>query len=157
MITVMAALALAQGTVGTLPPIPVGWRWYTNVRFGFAVCYPPELRPGPESENGDGRSFASRDGVEMTASGINNEDGASIDEEERDGEAELHPEVYRRRKANWLVYTGRKGSRVVWNKTVTGFDRFATVNISYPAAVARHYDPIVAQLSKCFRVGKPAF
>lgn len=39
-----------------------GWKRYSNTKYAYGVCYPPELVPQREADDGDGREFKSRDG-----------------------------------------------------------------------------------------------
>jgi hypothetical protein len=49
------------------------WKWYGNVRFHYAICYPENLLlPQGESENGDGQIFRGKDGARLTVYGRNN-------------------------------------------------------------------------------------
>jgi hypothetical protein len=66
----MAVLTLAlaeQATADTWTPIGAGWSRYTNERFGTVAEVPLHLfnLVEPPPENGDGRTYKSKDGAEL--------------------------------------------------------------------------------------------
>src|ERR1041385_1331675 len=49
------------------------WKMYTNARFQYSICYPPDLLvPQGEPENADGQKFLAKDGAKLIVFGRHN-------------------------------------------------------------------------------------
>jgi len=125
---------------------------YRNSRFGYAISYPEAfLIPQPESLNGDGRTFSSRDGsARLTCWGAVLPDGSDIQMlYQRD--LQTHPDItYKVRRLNWYVISGMKNHRIYYEKAIFGPDSYAAFLIEIPQSAKRTYVPIVARLSRTF-------
>jgi hypothetical protein len=114
------------------------------------------LRAASEAPNGDGRAFEAEDGARMIVYGTNNVEDASLPSF---ADPLARPDeriTYRAGRGGWIVRSGTRRDKVFWRKTFVSGDQFVTLAIDYPAARRRTYGPIVAPLSKCFAIGKPA-
>ena len=133
---------------------------YANVRFPFTIPYPKGLLiPGEESDNGDGLAFTSPDGqTVMTASGINNANDDTLQSEYRDElkgaskSGQPRHVTFKAIKKNWFVVSGTEGDKVFYQKTYLSDDQFMSFRIHYPASQRAKWDPIVAHISKQFKV-----
>jgi hypothetical protein len=131
------------------------WLTYTNVRYGYAMCYPAGvLRPQPEADSGDGRKFVGANGAELFVFGQWNVEDASLSDWATDevqsftGKRSLI--TYRAARPNWLVLSGTDGGRFdFYTKTIKRSDEFVMFQLKYPAAQTRVYRPIVDRLSHC--------
>ncbi|WP_313536495.1 hypothetical protein [Sphingomonas sp.] len=132
------------------------WAIYTNVRFGYSICYPPSvLRAQDEADNGDGRKFLGGNGATLRAFGQRNSESVSLAAWTA-GQAAFYAGkygkiTYRAGRGNWRVISGTTGSGVeFYLKAVRHDDAFVTFQIEYRAAEAATYRPIVQRLSQCF-------
>ncbi|OBU88223.1 hypothetical protein [Chromobacterium subtsugae] len=133
---------------------------YANVRFPFSIPYPKGLLiPGEEPDNGDGLAFTSPDGqTVMTASGINNANDDTLQSEYRDDlkrpseSGQPRKVAFKTIKKDWFVISGTEGDKIFYQKTYLVDDQFMTFDIRYPASQRAKWDPIVAHISKQFKV-----
>ena len=108
------------------------WPTYTNVRYGYAICYPSAvLRPQPEAANGDGRRFASRDGAELLVFGQWNPEDTELSDwatsEARIYTGDRGRVTYRIARGNWIVLSGTDGNGFeFYTKTFKRSDEFVT-------------------------------
>jgi hypothetical protein len=138
--------------LATMPAIPADWNYYTNPRFAFSICYPKRIfTPGREPDNGDGLSFAAKDGAKLSAWGGNDALDEGLAGERRKVESNFTKVTYRAQGSDWFVVSGTTGARIVYHKTFLSAGRFVSFDLSYPAGAATRYKPIVAQMQKCFR------
>lgn len=155
----LGLMAFALMVAAAAPAGAQSYKSYTNVRFAYAVCYPPFMTPQPEAPNGDGRVFGASDGGKLTVFGRNNPDGASLADTVRDDAADLLGRTgtvtYRAQKNNWAVFSGTTGSKLVYSKTFQRGDQFAIFELTYPHAAANRYKLVSEQLSRCFRLTAP--
>jgi hypothetical protein len=149
------------------PAADPGWQRYSNGRFGFSVCYPPELVPQGESDNGDGQTFKSRDGKvtvlayggfemlpEKGRSGLQQELGFALA-----GARDRHFSVgYQLVKPHFFVVSGASPAGMVWyRRTQEIQDRAVTLDFEYPAAARAQMDPLVVKMTGCLAVGKMSY
>ncbi|KUM04537.1 hypothetical protein KIF53_05135 [Chromobacterium subtsugae] len=140
--------------------VPVRYETYENGRFPFSLPFPKGLlAPGEEADNGDGVRLVSPDKQTiMTASGSNNAAETSLQERyRRDGHAqsesgEPRKIVFKTIKKDWFVISGTEGDKIFYQKTYLVDDQFMTFDIRYPASQRAKWDPIVAHISKQFKV-----
>ncbi|NIJ07217.1 hypothetical protein FHS31_000813 [Sphingomonas vulcanisoli] len=131
------------------------WKVYRNERFGFELCYPASLRPGPESGSGDGRAFEARDGAKLTVFGeLGDIEGASLTtragEAEKDLRAQGATVTYRAKGVSWIVLSGTQGRSIYYHKIVFRDGAFRDLEISYPAAGASVWNSATARIARCF-------
>jgi hypothetical protein len=135
-----------------------GWTTYSNARFAFSLCYPSSVfRAGRPPDNGDGLSFAARDGATLATWGSNDALDHGLTGEQSFAERDRKGITYRAKGGNWFALSGKTGARVFYRKTFFDDRRFVSFELSYPASVASRYAPIVTRMQKCFRYGKPSF
>lgn len=154
--------ALSAGSLhsSNLPvqTVPAGWKAYINARFGYAVCYPPELlKPQGESDNGDGQAFLSPDGqIKMLAYGSN-----QIDEGEtlaHDYQSILKEEAekgtkpaYSVLKNDFFVVSWQDGDHLHYERTAFYDGAFKTFSFDYPIARTKEMDEVIGKVTKCFQ------
>lgn len=141
--------------IATAMAASTAWPTYSNVRYGYAICYPAGvLRPQPEADSGDGRRFVGADGAELLVFGQWNADRASLPSWAMN-EAQAYTGkrghiTYRAARPNWLVLSGTDGGRFeFYTKTIKRADEFVTFQLRYAAAQSQIYRPIVDRLSHC--------
>ena len=131
------------------------WPTYSNVRYGYTICYPAGvLPPQPEADSGDGRKFVSADGAELLVFGQLNVNDRRLSDwavDEAQGYTGKRGRItYRAGRPNWLVLSGNDGNRFeFYTKTIKRADEFVTFQLRYPAVRARFYRAIVERLSRC--------
>lgn len=134
------------------------WKPYVNVRYAFAICYPPTLLIAQgEADNSDGKAFKAADGAELRAFGSNNALDRTLDQELVEQTRYLTGAkgriTYRAAKANWVVASGNDGAgNLFYAKTFQRSDQFVTFQLAYPNAQAARYQPVVERLAACFRL-----
>jgi hypothetical protein len=134
------------------------WATYRNSRFGTTIEYPARFRPGRPPENNDGLSFTAADGASLSVWGSLNvleHDVAGLEAFLRENLKADERVTYRAAGRNWLVLSGTHGERIFYTRHAFSH-RNEIVNafqISYPAALAASYDPIVARIAKSLRSG----
>ncbi len=131
------------------------YKVYVNVRYHYAICYPTDLlHPQGEADNSDGQTFRSRDGAELSVFGRNNVDGSSlqqtVDGDSGDIAGPSGVITYRAHKADWSVYSGRKGVLDFYSKTIRRKDQFLIFELTYPHGAAAAYRPVIQKLIQCF-------
>ena len=153
--------------VAAAPAQDAGWKRYDNARFGYSVCYPPELVPQREADDGDGREFKSRDGkvtarayggYEMTVNGnkasLSAELGYALDYAKQKG----YVVGYKVVKPHAFVLSGQSPSGMVWyRRTIDVQDRAVTVEFEYPQGLKPQMDPVVAKMSACLVAGRMSY
>lgn len=136
------------------------WKTYFNDRFGTSIEYPSRFKPGRPPDNNDGQSFVAGDGAQLAVWGSFNaleHDVAGLEAFLREDPKEQEKITYRAAGKNWLVLSGTRGGDRLFYKRYILSHRNEVENafeISYPAALAAAYDPIVARLSKSLRPGR---
>ncbi len=141
-----------------------GWKRYDNGRFGYSVCYPPELVPQREADNGDGREFHSRDG-KVTARAY-----GSYEQPAEGGKTAFAQELeyalqyakdkgyvvgYKLVKPHLFAISGTSPGGMVWyRKEIEVQDRAVTLEFEYPQATRAPMDAVVAKMSGCLVVGR---
>jgi hypothetical protein len=137
------------------PSIPDGWRSYANPRFGFNICFPAELTAkGPPPDNGDGRVFADRAGVELAVWGEHDVFDDTIASAAKRLRGYLRDEgvvvTYSAKGKDWLALSGRHGQSIVYERMRFSLGRFVTFRLTYPASTAARWNPRIARISACF-------
>jgi len=134
------------------------WTSYRNPRFGTTIDYPARFRPGRPPDNNDGLAFTAPDGATLSVWGSLNvmeRDVAGLEAFLREGKQDARV-TYRAAGKNWLVLSGVQADRVFYERHVFSHRNEVenAFQISYPAALAATYDPIVARISKSLRPGR---
>jgi hypothetical protein len=140
----LSSSVMAQGTM----------LHYCNARFAFCIDYPSNLIMQAAPENGDGRTFKSKDGlVKMLAYGSNN---SLMEKLETRFNAEstssaTRKVTYKLFKADFFVISGVENKNVFYQKVLFKNDEYKTFLISYPIAQQKTYDPITAKIAASFK------
>lgn len=131
------------------------WNTYVNGLYGYTICYPPELLTAqPESDNGDGRSFAGVGGATLKVWGFYN----TLDDTPGRTLEGLLPRLkgkegsvtYRRDLPGAATLSGRNGKSIFYARALAVHDRLLVFTLVYPATHAGTYDPVAARLNRCF-------
>ena len=150
-VAILLALALSVG-----PALADDWGRYENVRFGYVIDVPPGFAQGPESNNGDGRSF--RDGASKLAvwggniveSDFEVEVAAAMRFAEADGWALTYQSV----TPSWASFSGTQGQRVLYQRMVAGCaGQYAAFRLEYSAVDIGKLDPVVNRLVRSLQGG----
>jgi hypothetical protein len=135
------------------------WKTYFNSRYGTSIEYPSRFKPGPPPDADDGLRFTADDGAELAVWASFNaldHDIPGLEDFLREGRKADEKVTYRAAGKTWLVLSGTRGDKVFYtryllshrNEVENAFD------LSYPAALAATYDPIVARISKSLKGGR---
>jgi hypothetical protein len=128
---------------------------YVNDRFEFLVEYPSSLlSPQPRPENGDGRTFLSKDKkVEMRAWGQNNALSRTIEEQFAEAKGQCGRTSYERVNAMIFAFSCVKNGRIIYQKTIyrASDDVFINFLIEYPLREKKRFDPIVTRIANSMR------
>lgn len=153
----MKKLILATSLVASSLVAAEGWRTYSNIRYGFATCYPPFATPLREADNGDGRSFRSKDGFSMLAYGTNNAENISLKSEVAQRAEPGQVVSYTASRPGWIVQSGNRGANIFWQKVFERRDQYISVLISYPKARQAQFGSSVSVVNRCFKVGEASY
>ena len=129
---------------------------YTNPRFGTSIRYPAELFvPQPPPENGDGRTFASANGLaQFLVFGQFNAFEKTLAELIADDKADPRNAsvTYERTGRDWYVLSGYRGEKVFYRKVLlrSGGEVLHVFEIDYPASAKPVFDPMAANMAKAF-------
>ena len=127
---------------------------YYNGRYGFSIQYPSYLIEQPEPANGDGRSFVSADGqIRLTASGINNVLGATVQSEYNASLAYLPNVSYNNLGQRSYVISGTNGEYVYYMCSIVGSGSINTFILEYPKARANELNEAVGVCYDSFTAG----
>jgi hypothetical protein len=148
----MIAVAGLPARAGT--PAEHNWQIYTNVRFGYHICYPADLLiPQPEADNGDGRVFTAASGASLRVWGVNNAAEQSLAVYTNDLVDSGAKVTYRTVEPPLSVISGRKDGEIFYAKTLStkdASDAFRTFVLTYAESQASLFDGIADKLSSCF-------
>jgi hypothetical protein len=138
---------------------------YCNARFGYCVAYPAGLLyPQPESGNGDGRVFKSKDGANtLTVWGRLNQDvegNPILLETQYDEDLQTLAQsdngvekviTYQKCGKTFFVISGYEGPKIFYQKTVLKGDVFAYALLEYQEAEKERYNPVSDSVFASFR------
>lgn len=131
---------------------------YCNARFGFCVGYPTSLLKDSSSpENNDGQRFDNGNGLEMTASGINNATHDTLASEMRSARGDFDRVTYQAQGKNWFVLSGlKKGATdtIIYLKTFIGRGSVNHLEITYPVPLKENYRTVVGNIARSFKPGQ---
>lgn len=147
-IVVAAAMVVLSVTDGAK-----SWRTYVNERYGTFAEYPADrFRALPEPENGDGQSFAGKDGSSLIISGGHNVENFTPAAYEKflrtSSERDFGNVTYRTVGAHSLVLSGLRGNQIFYEEYLFTGDLIHTLVITYPSAAKAEYDPIVTRIAR---------
>jgi hypothetical protein len=140
----------------TMPAWAFEWSTYTNGLYGYEICYPADLlKPGGESDNGDGNTFTSESGATLKVWGSYNAAGESLESLT----ADIVPDLkgysanvsYRRRTDAFSVVSGRNGNMIFYVKFVLDKDGYRAIQVTFPVSESKIYDPMLARMPACFQ------
>ncbi|MBX3292174.1 MAG: hypothetical protein KF881_04670 [Acidobacteria bacterium] len=136
-------------------PAQVKYTSYVNDRFEFLVEYPSSiLTPQRPPENGDGRTFKSKDNkIEMRVWGQNNALFRSVEEQFAEAKRQCGKTNYERVGAMLFAFSCVKNGRVIYQKTLyrESDDVFINFLIDYPLREKKRFDPIVTRIANSMR------
>lgn len=159
--TLIAAALLALGLVGGTASshAAADWSGYGNPRFCYVVDVPPGFAVTSEADNGDGATLDSAEtGARLLAWGTNLAEG--------DFASDVAGRVESYGKEGWNVtlqrvaaghasVSGSKGGQIVYLRGIDlGGDQAAYVEITYPQAQVKAFDPIIDRLARSLAKGK---
>lgn len=115
------AILLAALTTA-VPALGADWSQYGNARFGYSIAVPPGYTLASQSDNGDGAVFTSADhsqtltvwGGLMTEKDFASDMASRMATDKRDG----WNITYRAEAAHWVTYSGTRGSRILYARSV---------------------------------------
>jgi uncharacterized protein len=152
-------LPVAGTTARAAAPVAQSWKTYANVRYRYAICYPADLlKPGTESDNGDGLLFSGASGASLRVWGAYNAAGdspAALAGDVADPPATI---TYRHLTGTSATVSGRKGGDIFYAKIL--LDEGGTAGtmrsfiLTYPADQAATYEPVAVKLAACLHVLK---
>jgi hypothetical protein len=152
----LSALLMALPSVATAQD---SWTTYRNTRFGTSIEYPSRFHAGRPPDNNDGQSFTADDGAQLAVWGSLNaleHDVAGLEAFLRENPKEGETITYRAAGKNWLVLSGTRRDRVFYARHLFSHkgEVINAFEISYPAALAASYGPIVARIAKSLKPGR---
>ncbi|MDX6256293.1 MAG: eukaryotic-like serine/threonine-protein kinase [Frankiales bacterium] len=149
-------------TISPLTTTAVGYRTYTNPRFGFSTQIPASFTSRPSPDNGDGLSFTSPDRrATVTAYGSNNDLNNTVATLENQMAADLHTKggnvTYRNNSTSIAAVSGTYpsplGTMVFYQRSVLGSGSIDTVLWIYPVADKHADDPLLYKSVDAFHPG----
>lgn len=133
--------------MSSFAPSP-SYQTYHNLRFGYRIEYPADLRPQPEAANGDGRRFVSADGqTVLTAYAHYNALDGGLAEDRR-----IARQGWQQQRAiitldqptrTGYVLSGRMKGAIFYQKTVLNRNMLTTFIWQYPAARKTAMDTVI--------------
>jgi hypothetical protein len=133
---------------------------YVNGRYGYSISYPARLlRPLPESESGDGRAFAAKngkgeflvyaggavEGIDATSQDIiKSEEGRWVDQRAS----------YRVVKSKLAAISCSTGTEIFYRKTLLQGGLNTTFTAAYPLEDRAVWDPVVATMAASLKAGR---
>ncbi len=160
-----SGLKRPPATTQTVAPAPAStaknWKTYTNPRFGTSIDYPAFLFEAlPPPENGDGRTFKSKDGrAEFLIFGSHNALEQTVKELFAD---QLMSDTYeaileKALQNNEYFLKARSNGKIIAQKVILdAAGVFHTFKLSYPEAESAQYDLILKRMVVSFSSVKKA-
>lgn len=165
----LAALSLTILMVAAVTQVPAppaaladDWRTYHNDRYGTTIDYPDFFKAEPPPDNDDGRRFKSADGAEFAvfaSYGALDFDLAGYQKYILEKLGPGKAVTYQAHGDDWFVISGTEGDGIFYERYMLSHGKEMAEGfvegfvMSYPAALKRTYDPIVARMAKSFRSG----
>lgn len=132
-------------------------RQYCNARFAFCIDYPKNFIMQAAPENGDGRTFKSKDGtVKMLAYGSNNSlmEKLSTRFNAESSSSDTRKVTYKLFKPDFFVISGVENKNVFYQKVLFKNDEYKTFLIIYPVTQKKIYDAVTAKIAASFKHSK---
>lgn len=153
-------LIVALAMCVAAPVTAQAWLTYANDRFGAAVDYPPEFSVADAPpENSDGQRFFTADRrASLAVYGFFDVEHAGMTTLREQYREPGTTYSYAVANATGFVLSGTRGDRIVYLRCIrssVSADIFNCADLAYPAAEARHWDPIVTRISRSLRSGAP--
>ena len=129
------------------------WKWYTNVRFQYAVCYPENLMvPQGETVNSAGNTFLGSHGEKLVVYGENTELTLAQlrDQDMRETGENFGPVSYIARLAHGYVISAGQPGMILYTKTFLSGSQTKSFTLVYPRSEQQQYDLIAKGLNVCF-------
>ena len=131
-------IAAGPGLAAAAPPV---YKTYHNLRFGYRIDYPADLRPASEADNRDGRRFVSADGHTVLTAYA----GYLVLEGGLDAERAIARRAWRQQQATitldqrtrtgpGFVLSGQVKGMIFYERTVLNGNTRTTFRWEYPAA-----------------------
>jgi hypothetical protein len=127
---------------------------YCNSRFAFCIDYPKNFIMQQAPENGDGRTFKSKDGlVKMLIYGSNNSLMEKLETRfnAESTSSDTRKVTYKLFKPNFFVISGIENKNVFYQKVLFKNDEYKTFLITYPVSQKKTYDPITVKIAASFK------
>lgn len=133
---------------------------YCNARFDYCLDYPKFLVAQPESENGDGRIFKDKNGVEVLRvfGRLNlDQEGETISLEKQyhsdiqDYKAQTSIITYKKLGKTFFVLSGYRNGKIFYQKTILKKDAFAFAILQYSKSEKAIYDKVSTEVFKSLR------
>lgn len=157
----LALCLAAPAAAGDLTPLGSGWERYANARFGTLADVPRGVfaMAEPPAESGDGRQFAGPGGARLAiyathapstvTDGFKAYKAWILDQAEASGLTV----TYRAEGRGWIVYSGLRGSTVVYERVVAACGAGHHLSLNYPASDRATFDPLVARMGQSLGCG----
>lgn len=142
------------------------WSGYYNNRFQYQIDIPPNFSKIKEADNGDGGVATSQDGgAELRVWGSYSIDRSFVDEAKWriDEDRKVGWSVtYEKRQPAWAAWSGLKGNRIFYERTIPVCNDAAPdfpsaaayFRLEYDQGQKEAFDPIIARLTKSLQSGK---
>ena len=154
----LTALLILAGTGSAWPVNQVETYDYCNGRFAFSINIPKNIfLAQPESNNGDGRGFVSKDGsAKLSVYGWNNALSEKLidiymKETESGDQQDQRKITYKVIKENWFVVSGYEKDKIFYRKTFLVDDQFKTLIFTYSTSKKEIYEPLIAGFVNTFK------
>ncbi len=141
----------------TTPSSVQQYATYTNVRFSYSICYPPNtLIPQGESANGDGQQFLAQNGMaKVLVYGSNAvsetpQQELQLDENYYLNNNSLSSITNQSLNQDSFTFSGSSPSVVFYEKTLIQNGQYKTFSIQYSQQVASIFAPIATAMAQCF-------
>ena len=128
-------------------PVFAAERTYVNPRFGTTITFNDAVftKMQPEPENGDGATFSAPDGGRLLVWGQNNVldyTPGSLADDVGSGFDEV---TFRKVGSRWMVVSGFDDGEIVYHRAeFGGRDVIHSMEMRYPANLAKHYDRLAS-------------
>lgn len=130
-----------------------GWQTYCNPRFGQCADVPPNFQSDPPPENGDGLIFRHSDGMSIIVSAMYNVLSATVSLEMKELLQDKRSPSYQASGHNWFAISGEQDGKIYYIRKIVTPDIVASLWIEYPVQQRAAYDPLIARISKSFKLG----
>ncbi len=139
-------------------PTPKGWLTSINTKYDFDICYPATLQAAAQTAAGDGQTFTGPDGATLTVFWRPGTDGDTLAKTMAGEVAAMgsSPVVtYTAGHTGWAVRSGRQAENLFYVKAIQRDSDTLIMEVKYPAAGARTWNPLVGHFAACFESSRP--